>query len=416
MDKEISSKERDKSKIWQILKWIVIIAIAAVVFYFGRNALRKTGTMDDFYIAQVERGDIQNTLTATGVVKPSYEREINAPVNTEIKNVVLPKGTVVKKGQLIMNLDQEFTQLEYDRLNDELELRENNIDKLNLQYDKDLKDLDYNDQIKALSLSQLRAQVKDQERLVAIGGATAEELEQAKLRLEVAEIEKLMLENDLEYTRKANVKEKRNLELEFTIQQKKLQELKRKLTETEVRAPLNGVITWILEDVGRTVSQGEPLVRIADLNSYVIEASTSDRNTERINVGMPVNVRINRNNLKGVISSVLPAVEDNTVKFLVELENKNDESLRPNMRAEVYLITDQKSDVLRIKNGVAFGGASSLDIFLVEGDRAVKMRITKGLSNSDFVELTSSNVKVGQRLIISETEDYDHLAEFKINK
>ncbi len=97
MDKEISSKERDKSKIWQILKWIVIIAIAAVVFYFGRNALRKTGTMDDFYIAQVERGDIQNTLTATGVVKPSYEREINAPVNTEIKNVVLPKGTVVKK-------------------------------------------------------------------------------------------------------------------------------------------------------------------------------------------------------------------------------------------------------------------------------------------------------------------------------
>jgi HlyD family secretion protein len=86
------------------------------------------------------------------------------------------------------------------------------------------------------------------------------------------------------------------------------------------------------------------------------------------------------------------------------------------MRAEVYLITDQKSDVLKIKNGAAFGGATSLDVYFIEGDRAVKTRITKGLSNSDFVELTSSNVKVGQRIIISETEDYEHLDEFKINK
>ncbi|GLR17833.1 efflux RND transporter periplasmic adaptor subunit [Portibacter lacus] len=416
MDREIASKERGRSQIWNILKYVIIIAILGAAFYFGRNALRRTGTMNDFFISVVEKGDIQNTLTATGIVKPSYEREINAPVNTEIKNVILPKGTVVKSGQLIMNLDQEFTKLEYERLKDELELKENNIGKLNLQYDKDLKDLDYTDQIKALTLSQLRAQVKDQERLVEIGGATDEELEQAKLKLEVAEIEKLMLENNLDYTRNANVKEKRNLELEFTIQQKRLQELKRKLNETEVRAPLDGVITWILEDVGRTVSQGEPLVRIADLNSYVIEASTSDRNTEKINVGMPVNVRINRSTLTGTISSVLPAVENNTVKFIVELDDNSDEILRPNMRAEVFLITDQKSNTLRVKNGAAFNGATSLDVFVIDGDRAVKTRITKGLSNSDYVEITSPNIREGQRVIISETEDYDHLNEFKINK
>ncbi len=416
MDREISGKEKGPSKIWNILKWVLIVATLAIAFYFGRNALKKKGKLKDFYIAEVVRGDIENTLTASGVVQPSYEREINAPVNTEIKQVILPKGTVVKKGQLIMNLDQEFTKLEYERLSDELELKENNIDKLKLQYDKDLKDLDYSDQIKALNLSQLRAQVKDQERLVEIGGATAEELEQARLQLQVAEIEKLMLENNLAYTRKANVKEKRNLELEFTIQQKRLQELRRKLNETEVKAPLSGVITWIVEDAGRTVSQGEPLVRIADLESYVIEANTSDRNAERINVGMSVNVRINRNTLKGTISSVLPAVEDNTVKFLVELEDQNKDILRPNMRAEVYLITDKKIDILKIKNGAALNGASSLDVFVIEEGMAVKTRIKKGLANADFVEIMSTNIRPGQRIIISETEDYDHLDQFEINK
>lgn len=416
MDREISSKERDNSKIWQTLKYVLIVAVLGFAFYLTRNLLSKKGEMDDFFIAVVEQGDISNTLTATGVVTPSFEREINAPVNTEIKNVILPKGTVVKKGQLIMNLDQEFTKLEYERLSDELELRENNIEKLNLQYDKDLKDLDYTDQIKALTLSQLRAQVKDMQRLVEIGGATAEELEQAQLKLQVAEIEKQMLENNLSYTQKANIKEKRNLELEFTIQQKKLAELRRKLTETEVRAPLDGVITWILEDVGRTVSQGEPLVRIADLNSYVIEASTSDRNTEKINIGMSVNVRLNNKRLKGTISNILPAVENNTIKFLVDLENSNDESLRPNMRAEVFLITDERTNVLKVKNGAAFNGAKNIDVFVIDGDKAIKTRISKGLSNADYVEITSPNIRKGQRIIISETEDYDHMDEFQINK
>jgi HlyD family secretion protein len=175
------------------------------------------------------------------------------------------------------------------------------------------------------------------------------------------------------------------------------------------------VITWINEDIGRKVSAGEPLVRIANLNRFRVEASTSDRNTGSINVGMPVEVRINATNLKGSISSVLPEVVNNTVKFLVELEDAENAILRPNMRAEVYIITDKKDDVLRVKNGSAFKGASSQDIFVVEGDKAIKRRIGKGLVNSDYVEITQ-NLNEGEQIIISSTEDFDHLDEFIIRE
>lgn len=416
MDRPISSKEQTPSKIWNVLKYVLIIGLIAIALYFLRNVLKTKGKASDFHFAMVEKGDIQNTLTASGVVKPAFEREVNAPVNTEIKRLLLAKGTVVKKGDLIMELDQEFTKLEYDRLFDELELKRNNIDKLKLQFDRDLKDLDYQDRIKGLELDQLKTQVKDQQRLVEIGGATAEELENVELQLKVAEIEKLQLENNLQYAQSANVKEKRNLELEYTIQQKRLQELKRKLSETQVRAPLDGVITMVQEDIGRTVSVGESLVKIADLNSYGIEASTSDRNTEKINIGMGVNVRINQKTLTGTIVSVLPEVVNNTVKFIVDLDDKKSDVLRPNMRAEVYLITDEKKDVIKIKNGTAFNGASNIEVFVVDGDQAIKTKISKGLSNSEHVEITSNNLKVGQRVIISDTEDYDHLDQFTIKK
>lgn len=411
MDRQLSTQERSKGQ-WK--KWLYIIGgiVLLIAATYGlRSLLKNKVKTSDFFIATVEKGEITNTVSAAGIVIPAFEREINAPVATEIKSVALSTGAEVSQGDLILELDQEYTKLEYDQLKDELDLRKNNIEKLKLKFDKDLRDLDYRDQIKALQVDELKAQVSDQKRLLKIGGGTAEELEQVELQLSVAKLEKKMLENELQYNRNVNVNEKRGLELEYTIQEKRLRELQRKLTETNVRAPQSGVITWINEDIGRTVAEGETLVRIADLGRYTIEATSSDRNSEKLALGLPVNVRIGKNNIDGSISRILPAVENNTVKFYIELDKNNSELLRPNMRAEVFIITDKKEDVFRIKNGAAFRGANTQDVFFVQGDKAIKKRIKKGLSNSDYVEITSS-VKVGDKIIISETTDYKHLDEF----
>lgn len=411
MDRQLSTKEQSKG---QYKKWLYIvggIALLLVSLYGLRSLLENKVKESDFFIASVERGDVTNTVSAAGVVIPAFEREINAPVATEIKSVSLSTGAEVKKGDLILELDQEYTRLEFDQLKDELDLRKNNIEMLKLKYDKDLIDLDYRDQIKALEVEELEAEVSDQKRLLKIGGGTAEELEQAELQLKVAGLEKKMLGNELQYSRSVNVNEKKGLELEYTIQEKRLKELRRKLTETSVRSPQSGVITWINEDIGRTVAEGETLVRIADLGRYTIEATSSDRNSEKLSLGLPVQVRISNNNLVGSISRILPAVENNTVKFFVELEESNSDLLRPNMRAEVFIITDKKENVLRIKNGAAFRGANVQEVFFVEGNKAVKRKITKGLSNTDYVEIVT-NASQGSRIIISDVADYKHLDEF----
>ena len=411
MDRQLTSKEQAKGKYkrWIYLTGIALLLIVAV--YGLRSALKKKVDESDFFIAKVEKGDVTNTVSASGLVTPAFEREINAPVATEIKNVSLSTGAEVKMGDLILELDQEYTKLEFEQLKDELDLRKNNIEKLKLQFDKDLRDLDYRDQIKALQVDELKAQVADQKRLLNIGGGTTEDLEQAELKLKVAKLEKKMLENELSYSRSVNVNEKKGLELEYTIQEKRLRELSRKLTETNVRSPQAGVITWINEDIGKTVAEGETLVRIADLGRYVVEATSSDRNSQKLVVGLRATVRIGNNDLDGKISRILPAVENNTVKFFVELDKSDSELLRPNMRAEVFIITNKKEDVLRIKNGAAFRGAGNQEVFVVEGNKAVKRKIRRGISNADYVEL-QSNVSIGERIIISETNDYKHLDEF----
>ena len=123
MDREIKNTEINKARIQTALKIIAILAVLALTYYFLRDFLTTKGKKSEFYIAQVERGDIINTLTASGIVVPSIEREVNAPVSTEIKTVYLTSGDVVKAGDVILELDKEYTQLAYDQLYDELQVK-----------------------------------------------------------------------------------------------------------------------------------------------------------------------------------------------------------------------------------------------------------------------------------------------------
>jgi len=415
MDREISSSEQSKNRIKSLVPAIVIIGLLIGAYYLIRTKLLKKGKANSFHIVQVEKGNIKETMTATGLITPSSERVINAPVSTEIEQVLISTGTKVSKGDLILKLDQEYTSLEYERLEDELSLRRNNIDKLKLQFDKDLRDLDYQDQIKALQLSELKAQLSDQQRLLKIGGATEEEVESAQLQLSISKIEKKVLENELQFKRQVNSTDKENLKLEYEIQNKRLKELGRKLKETKVISPQSGVVTWINDNIGKTVTVGEPLVRIANLDKFEVEASTSDRNTTQLQIGLPVEVRIGEHRLLGEITRVLPEVINNTVKFYVSLEKDDHTSLRPNLRCEVYVIKNEKNNVLRAKRGLAVKGTESQYFYKVVANVAQKVRVKKGLFSSEYFEIVEG-LKAGERIIVSDISEFEHMDSFEIQE
>lgn len=415
MDRQLSSQEQSTNKLKKWLPAFIILGLMLLGYQGMQTLFKKSGKSKDFHIVTVGKGTIKETLSAAGTVIAAAERVINAPVSTEIEAVLLSTGSDVKKGDLILQLDKEYTRLEYERLADELSLRKNNINKLTLEYDKDLRDLDYRDQIKALQLNELKADLTDLKSLVTIGGATEQELEASQLQLSIAEIEKKMLENELQYMRAVNSTDKKNLQLEYNIQNKRLTELNRKLKETQVRAPEAGVITWINEDIGKTVTVGEPLVKIANLDKYKIEATTSDRNSKDLAIGMPVDIRIGKERLKGTVSRVLPEIVNNTIRFFVSLDSPDHLSLRPNLRTELYIVKAQKDNVLRAKRGNALKGTTTQFIYKMEGQEAVKTRITKGLSSNDYFEI-KEGLKEGDKIVISDTEDYNHMERFTITK
>lgn len=262
----------------------------------------------------------------------------------------------------------------------------------------------------------MEADLQDAQRLNKIGGATEEQVQRADLNLKIAKIEQQKLSNELKYKKSVIGSDKRNLELELLMSEKELKKLQQELKQTVVTAPRGGVLTWINEDIGKQVNIGDPLVRIADLGKFRIEASCSDRYGQQVKVGMPVRVRIANQYLKGSISSVLPAVENNTIGFIVLLEEAESNLLKPNMRVEVFLISDKKEKVLLAKNGAAFKGGASQYLYKIQDGKAIRISVNLGLRNSDKIELVGGGIQVGDLVIISDMKAYEHLEEISLNE
>jgi HlyD family secretion protein len=414
MDRPISNDKKRSRQVKGIVRILIIAAVLIGGVFLLRGLLTKELEQQDFQTATIERGPIEQTITASGIVVPAFEQQIVAPIAAAIKMVQGNSGDQVERGDTLLQLDDEYIRLQYESLRDQLELKKNNITRLRYEYDKNIRDLDYESQIKALQISSFEAQLADTKRLAKIGSATPEEVDRAQLQLDIAKLEKQKLDNELNFREQVLPGDRRNLELEARMEEKKSSELSRKLRETSVIAPRSGVITWINEELGKQVNEGELLVRLADLQRYRIEASCSDRYASQVKVGLPVRVRINQTDLPGRITTILPAVENNTVAFIVEVDEPDHPNLRPNRRVEVFLISDRREQALRLKNGPAFNGQAVQPLFVVQGDKAIRTEARVGLTSVDYVELLSTDLQEGQQVIISDMEPYEHLERIAI--
>ncbi len=415
MDRKIDQSTINKKRNGRYLRWGLIAVGIFLVVWFGLRMLRPSADEDTLRFATVEKGEVKNTINATALVLAAFEEQVNAPVATTIDEVLMTSGTEVKAGDLLLKLDRDYVGLQLDGRRDQLALRENNIGLLQLEYQRDLKEIGYNTEIKKLELAAAEARLGDARRLLKIGGATEEEVEAAELAVKITKLEADKLDNQLSYSRNSLAGRERRLKLEVGMEEKEVQQLTRKLRETEVRAPRAGVVTWVNESIGQRVEEGAPLARIANLGRYKIEGTCSDRYAEQLAIGMPVEMRLPRARLNGTVSAILPEVTGNTLTFRVDLEDPTDENLRPNLRAELFVITENRPEVLRVRNGPAFKGGKVQSLFVVRGTEAIRIDVGTGMRNGDFVEITSG-LKAGDKIVISDTEEYERMSKLQLSE
>jgi len=385
----------------------------AALLLFVRSLFTPTVARNSITMAIAEKGDIENTLTATGVVVPEFEEVITSSVSASVQQVLLDAGSPVKKGQSVLLLDKSASRLQYENLKFQVELKRNNIRKMQLELNKSFYDLQSNNSIKQLRINSLEAAVENARRLYKAGGGTREDIEQATMNLQVAQQEKKQLENEISTRQQSMKLDIAETELAAKIQANELKELERKLALAGVVASRAGVVTWVNRNIGAAINEGEPLARIADLSSYKINGSISDAWADQVRVGLPVIVKINDSLLRGAIANIHPSVENNILSFDVQLPRRHQQLLRPNQKLDIYLVTASHENIVRVANGGAFKSKQTQDVFVVKDGIAYRRRVVTGLSSFDYVEIVSG-IQPGETVITSDMQEFDEVKQVTI--
>ncbi|OOQ59065.1 efflux RND transporter periplasmic adaptor subunit [Mucilaginibacter pedocola] len=409
IEHEVTAQKRKKGI---IIALIAIAAVAATIWLL-RTTLKSSVSRSEITTAKVETGSVENTLNATGEVLPEFEEILTSPIYASIKNVVMDAGNNVKAGQSILTLDKAMAQTEFDKTNFQMQSKRNEIAKLKLDLNKSFFDIQSNNDIKQLRISNLADAVENAKRLFKAGGGTREGIEQAELNLKVAQLEKKQLENEIKSKQQTMQIEIKEAEIALAIQQNDLNSLQRKLQLANIVATRGGVVTYVNKNIGATVHEGDALARIADLGSFKVNGSIADTYLDQLRSGMPVIVRLNEVAMKGHVVNVYPSIQNSIVTFDVQLDERNNKQLRPNMKVDVYLVTDVRAKTTRVSNGAAFKGPADQDVFVLNGDKAERRRIHIGLTNFDYVEITSG-LKPGDVVITSDMSEFKNAKELTL--
>jgi HlyD family secretion protein len=234
--------------------------------------------------------------------------------------------------------------------------------------------------IKRLEFESFSAKLNQNRKLFQDGLVSSDDVRRVELDRAKAETELNQLESSMQNAELTTRSQIEGLAIEMAILEKEKKAAESELNLATTKSSCDGVLTWVVTEEGSTVRKGDVFARIADLQSFRIDATISDMHSGQIKIGMPVEVRVNENTiLTGNITNILPTIQNGILTAQIGLMDKTNEILRSSLHVDVEIIIERRDRVLCIKKGPALTGGGANEAFVIRGTTAIKTPLRLGL-------------------------------------
>ncbi|WP_395006695.1 efflux RND transporter periplasmic adaptor subunit [Undibacterium sp.] len=398
-------------------KWVIASLVVIVICGSGwgiNRAATQSVSLADIRVSEARIGQVDNTINASGIVIPVREEQLSSPNQTRITKIVAKAGQTVKAGELLMVLDDQTIRVAIDNLREQISQQELRVQSLSNELDGLLKKISSEIELLELDLQSNKVKLARFQKL-GINGITSQvDLQAAELAVKRNEVQLRQHKESLIDTRKSTGSNIESARLQRSIFQKQMELQQSLLAQTQVKAPFDGLLTWAMTDEGASVNTGQLIAKVSELQNFRVEANVSDFYARYLNPGQAVRVEYSGQIIKGEVQTILPEIQNGSVKLLVSLSQPNHPALRHKLRVETNIITDQKEKTLVVDAGPAINGKGRQDVYVLDNNRAVKRSLEFGLSDGKHVEVTQG-LRAGEKLIVSDVSKYKHLENFRVN-
>ena len=404
-----------------------LILVAA--FYFSDSELEPPAK-PVFKIAEVTQGPISVNISATGVVEPNFKVEVKSKASGEVLSFPMLEGDKIKKGTLLLQLDKSDEKRNVDKAEADLSSATAKLRKaetaLTLQktkYETDLKTSQSEVQSAITNLKDSEDKFKRQIDLFKQKVVSQESLDSAQTLYKVNQQNLIQAESQFQaakdsihdITMKENEVELVNTEV---IRARiALEEVEERLEETEIFAPITGVIIEKLVEEGQIIASGisnvnggTALATLADMSRLFIIADIDETDIGSIKIGHKVTITADAfsdRKFKGLVKRIAPQglVENSITIFKVKIEvlGKGRKILKPMMSANIDIVTEHvENTVFTSRAGIRDGEQGKFAMVLKE-DKPEKIAVQTGIRNPIHVQIVSGLIP-GDQVILGDWE------------
>ena len=177
--------------------------------------------------------------------------------------------------------------------------------------------------------------------------------------------------------------------------------LEARISETELRAPFDGIIGLRLISEGAYATTQTPLARLVKISPLKLEFSIPERYAGDVSPGFPVKFSIDgiSKEFQADVYAIDPKIEINTRTIVVRAyyPNKNEE-LKPGRFTSVSLLLSQIDNAVAVPSEALIPEMNGVKVFVYRNGKAEQVRVTTGLRTESQIEI-KSGLKFGDTLL-----------------
>ena len=355
-------------------KWLVLILVVITGFvFFVSRPTNKTNTKKNYVTVNISRGNISQTVTATGEIMPLNTVNVGSQVSGTIEELFVDYNSQVKKGDVLLKIEPSVLQASVDEAKASLDSAKSQRNYAKNEYNRN------------------KALYKD-------GFIARSEMEQSQTQYEQAESSVVRAQS--QYDKAVT-----------------------NLGYATIVSPVDGTVVSRKVDKGQTVAasfQTPDLFEIAeDLTKMQIETSVSEADIGVIKQGQAVTFTVDaypNQIFEGFVRQIRlsPTTVSSVVVYTVVIDVDNEDlKLMPGMTAFVTIIVDAATDTWKAQNSAfllrSFDGIIDVSdenitpkthLAIKRGNDVILVEYTKGIATATETQIISNEIIEGDKIIV----------------
>jgi len=406
MDKQI------KKKFWTLKRIAMYGGGAALVIFivyqlaFGDRRSKLVVDKLKITISEVKRGEFKEFIPQTGTVEPARTVFLDAIEGGNIKRVIRESGSMVKKGDMIIeisNLNREIAvlQQESDLVQSINRSRDTRLGILRNDLDQRQALAQIDNQLAIFRPQYERQKVLLQKKLIA------------KQEFERTEADYVYNVNRRKFTYEAYQRDSagrvlalKDIDLSESRMKQNLVSVRTILENLNIKAPIDGQLSTPHWEIGQAVSTAQRLGQVDIVGSFKVRVPIDELYLPKISVGLPSTTDFAGKTYRLVITYIYPTIQNGRFEVDMNFDGETPQGIRRGQSLRMRIELGQASEELLLPVGGFYKDTGGNWVFVLDGDdKAVKRDIKLGRKNSENFEVLEG-LQPGDRVITSSYENF----------